>query len=71
MFLCSGIVFVVVVYFKFVLLYYKFCKFDGICFGICYVVVLVIVEWMRMKGVNGNVFVRFDVGGVYVILLYG
>lgn len=67
----SGTVLAAAAHLKFVPLRYKLCKPDGTCFGTCHAAALATAEWMRMKGVNGNVFVRSDAGGVHVILPHG
>ena len=68
---CSGTVLAAAAHLKFVPLHYKLCKPDGTCFGTRHAAALATAEWMRMKGVNGNVFVRSDAGGVHVILPHG
>ena len=68
---CSGTVLAAAAQLKFVPQYYKLCKPDGACFGTRHAAALATAEWMRMKGVNGTVFVRSDAGGVHVILPYG
>ena len=68
---CSGTVLAAAAHLKFVPQHYKLCKPDGTCFGTHHAAALATAEWMRMKGVNGNVFVRSDAGGVHVILPHG
>ena len=68
---CSGTVLAAAAHLKFVPQHYKLCKPDGTCFGTRHAAALATAEWMRMKGVNGNVFVRSDAGGVHVILPHG
>ena len=68
---CSGTVLAAAAHLKFIPQHYKLCKPDGTCFGTRHAAALATAEWMRMKGVNGNVFVRSDAGGVHVILPHG
>ena len=68
---CSGTVLAAAAHLKFVPQHYQLCKADGTQFGTRHAAALATAEWMRLKGVNGTVFVRSDVSGVHVIMPHG
>ena len=67
----SGTVLAAAVQLKFLPQHYQLCKTDGKRYGTRHAAALATAEWMRLKHVNGTVFVRSEAGGVQIMLPHG
>lgn len=56
---------------KFLPQHYQLCKADGKRFGTRHAAALATAEWMRLKHVDGIVFVRSEEGEVQIMLPHG
>ncbi|XP_044173981.1 uncharacterized protein LOC122957725 [Acropora millepora] len=68
---CSGTILAAAAQLKFVPQHYQLCKADGISFGTRHAAALATAEWMRLKGIDGVVFVRSSEGELHVMLPHG
>lgn len=67
----SGTVLAAAVQLKFLPQHYQLCKADGKRFGTRHAAALATAEWMRLKHVDGIVFVRSEEGEVQIMLPHG
>ena len=67
----SGTVLAAAAQLKFLPQHYQLCKADGKRFGTRHAAALATAEWMRLKHVDGIVFVRSDAGEVQIMLPHG
>ena len=67
----SGTVLAAAVQLKFLPQHYQLCKADGKRFGTRHAAALATAEWMRLKHVDGIVFVRSEAGEVQIMLPHG
>lgn len=67
----SGTVLAAAAQLKFLPQHYQLCKADGKCFGTRHAAALATAEWMRLKHVDGIVFVRSEAGEVQIMLPHG
>lgn len=67
----SGTVLAAAVQLKFLPQHYQLCKADGKHFGTRHAAALATAEWMRLKHVDGIVFVRSEAGEVQIMLPHG
>ena len=67
----SGTVLAAAAQLKFLPQHYQLCKTDGKRFGTRHAAALATAEWMRLKHVDGIVFVRSEVGEVQIMLPHG
>lgn len=67
----SGTVLAAAAQLEFIPQHYQLCKANGIRFGTRHSAALATAEWMRLKNVDGVVFVRSDAGDVHVMLPHG
>lgn len=67
----SGTVLAAAAQLKFLPQHYQLCKTDGKRFGTRHAAALATAEWMRLKHVDGVVFVRSEAGGVQIMLPHG
>lgn len=67
----SGTVLAAAAHLKFLPQHYQLCKANGMHFGTRHAAALATAEWMRLKHVDGTVFVRSDAGEVHVMLPHG
>ena len=67
----SGTVLAAAAQLKFLPQHYQLCKADGERFGTRHAAALATAEWMRLKHIDGIVFVRSEAGEVQIMLPYG
>ena len=67
----SGTVLAAAAQLKFLPQHYQLCKADGKRFGTRHAAALATAEWMRLKHVDGIVFVRSEAGEVQIMLPHG
>lgn len=67
----SGTVLAAAAQLKFLPQHYQLCKTDGKRFGTRHAAALATAEWMRLKHVDGIVFVRSEAGEVQIMLPHG
>ena len=67
----SGTVLAAAAQLKFLPQHYQLCKADGKRFGTRHAAALATAEWMRLKHVDGIVFVRSEEGEVQIMLPHG
>ena len=67
----SGTVLAAAAQLKFLPQHYQLCKADGKHFGTRHAAALATAEWMRLKHINGIVFVRSEAGEVQIMLPHG
>ena len=67
----SGTVLAAAAQLKFLPQHYQLCKTDGKRYGTCHAAALATAEWMRLKHVDGIVFVRSEAGEVQIMLPHG